>query len=209
MLNFNRTTILSLLFLPVLLSAQISVKLPAEPVLIVNGKEYVPSEGWTDSLITEAENGNLKYEIVSAYRYGSKIETRLNIPQFFHASRVYRQIILYYAMLGSDTLREAERIQVYPYYSDTNDTPWISCTYKAGGRIDIRLNRWIRSKPPEAPTPEEKYVYNEIIKCLLENTSETGDVPQSIFEKVAEDNELSVTRTKEIYQNVQLWHLAD
>lgn len=209
MWNFLAKFVLFVIFLPVLVCSQISVKLPSELVLIVNGKEHTPTENWTDSLLAEADNGNLKYEIVSAYRYGSRIETKLYIPPFYDSSRVFRQIIFYYAMLGDDKLRESEHVLVYPYYADSNDTPWMLCNYKANGRFNIQVNRWNPSPPPAAPTPEEKYIYNEIIQCLLEFTPEAGEIPQTVFNKVAEENNLSGERTREIYQNVKLWHLAD
>lgn len=198
-----------ILFIPLLLMAQISIDLPSEITVSINGEKLQLTSGWRDSLLAEADKGYLKYEIISAYRFNSQIETRINIPQFFSLPQVYRQIIFYYAMLSDEKARVSERIQVYPFFAPISETALISCLYNSPGKYELTVDHWPTSAIPGPPSPEEKYLYNQLIESVMNEIPESGDIPEDIFEKVARENGIPPGRLREIYQNVKLWYMAE
>jgi hypothetical protein len=188
--------------------AQPEIILPAEVNIIINDSVFDPSESWTDSLITEAQAGYLRYEIASTYRQSSKIQTKIRIPQFFTFSQVIRQIVFYYALLSDDDSRKIEELWIYPFFSALDEKPSVICNCLKNGWYQITLNGWNTISVSNIPSPEEKYLYNQLVDSAMTEFGDRDGISDAIFEVVAEENNISIEKLKKIYESVKLWMLA-
>jgi hypothetical protein len=198
-----------LLLWPRYLPAQIEVKLPSELYIYVNNIEFDPTEAWNDSLISEARNAHIKYEIATTFRNFSVVTTRIRIPQFYTIPEVMRQIIIYYYMLNDETERKNETVYIYPFFIDIHKQPAIICTYEPQNKINMTVSGWQTVPRPEQPIPEHKFLYNQLIEADLKELTSRDNIPDEIYEKVAAENAISVDELRKIYQSVKLWQLSE
>ena len=197
-----------LLIFPESLPAQIEIQLPSEIYVKVNEKDFIPTETWNDSLIDEANNAYIRYEIVTTYRNLSAVTTRIRIPQFYTLPEMIRQIILYYYLLSSEEERKNETVFIYPFFKDIQDQPLLICTYKPKSSINITMSEWHTVPVPPQPSPEYKYLYNQLIEADFKELRSRDKIPDEIFEKVARENEIGVEQLYKVYQSVKLWQLS-
>jgi hypothetical protein len=191
-----------------LLRAQLNISLPEEIRLIVNGSVFNQTPDWMDSLNSDAAAGKIYYNIIGANSKESTVITQIQVPQILSLNAVFRQIILYYSLLQDEKNRQMEQLHVYPYFESSNSQPAIICRYTPEGTYHIDVNAWNRVPVPPQPIVENRDIFNQILQVSFEDIQSIGDVSNSVFEKVAAKNHLSVKRIKEIYQNTILWQLG-
>ncbi len=189
--------------------AQPTVQLPKELNIVVNELSFIPADNWLDSLINQAHNLYIKYEIVNTIDSGVRVTTKIRMPQVLTFPAVLQQIILYYALLSDEPARVQERLLVYPYFYPLQNKPAVVCSYSETGVYEITNLNWKTIPVPPAPGPEEKYIYNQIIEKTLESLDIIDDIPDRVFEQVAAENKRSVSEIKTLYQNIQLWQMAN
>jgi len=211
--NTRRTYIPMFIFLACVccnmaVSAQPTVQLPKELNIAVNDISFMPADSWVDSLIDQAHNLDIKYEIVNTIHSGLHVTTKIRMPQVLTFPAVLHQIVIYYALLSDEPSRVQETLLVYPYFYALRNKPVVICTYSEAGIYEITDLNWKTIPVPPAPGPEEKYIYNQIIEITLENLDIIDDIPDMVFEQVAAENKRSVSEIKTIYQNIQLWQMA-
>jgi len=195
-----------LAFTPIL--SQPEIILPAEVNIIINDSVFDPSESWTDSLISEAQSGYLRYEIASTFRHSLKIQTKVRIPQFFTFSQVIRQIVFYYGLLSDENARKAEELWIYPFFSDLDEEPAAICTCLKNGWFELKLNDWTTINVSKIPSPEEKYLYNQLVDSAMTEFGDRDGISDGIFKVVAKENDISIEKLQKIYEAVKLWMLA-
>ena len=197
-----------LICIPQFLSGQVEINLPSHLNITLNDSEFLPTETWNDSLIDEAQNGHIRYEIVTTYRNLSAVTTRIRIPQFYSLPEVMRQIVIYYYLLNNESERRNETLYIYPFFTNINSNPAIICDYKADGEFSLIMTEWPAVPVPPQPIPEHKFLYNQLIEADLSELASRDSIPDEIFKRVAEENNISVSRLREIYQLVKLWQLS-
>jgi hypothetical protein len=208
-LNFNLLTgSVFLVLLCSTLPAQVDIQLPSELQLYVNESEFIPTEAWTDSLIEEAENAYIRYEIVTTFRSLSAVTTRIRIPQFYTLPEVIRQVVLYYALLNNENERTNETLFIYPFFKNINDPPLIICTYESTGNIEVTVMSWPTVPRPGKPVPEHRFIYNQLIEADLSDLNSRDTIADEVYEKIAGENNISVDELEKIYQSVKLWQLS-
>lgn len=191
-----------------LLRAQLNIRLPEEIKLIVNGSLFNQTPDWMDSLKNDASAGKIYYNIIGANGKKSAVITHIQIPQILSLNEVFRQIILYYSLLPDEKNREIEQLYIYPYFKSRDSEPAIISRYTPEGTYHIDVNVWDRVPVPPQPIPENRDIFNQILQVSFEDIQFIGDISNSVFEKVAAKNNLSLKRIKEIYQNTILWQLG-
>jgi len=188
--------------------AQISVELPSSLSVIVNDAPYLVSEGWMDSLIAEAALGKFSFVIVGASSTPRAINTSIQVAQILPLPAVYRQAILYFAMLDSEADREKEKVNIYPYFHDIDGAPFLTVTYEAEGHYTIKLNHWLRLPVPPPPDFAEREVFNQVLQTSFSGVERFSSLSKEIFKKIAHRNNMSVEKVRSVYQNTILWQQA-
>ncbi len=190
------------------LRAQPDIDLPGEVQFIVNGSDRLLTSGWINSLVDDAFAGKICYKIVGASRVGSSVTTQVQLPQILTLNEVYRQIVLYYAMLPDEDIREREFLNIYPYFDSTEGDPALRCHYISKGKYYVEVQRWNQIPVPAQPVIEDREIFNQILQNSFHEVLSFGHISDNIFEKVAIKNKLSIERIREIYQNTILWQLG-
>jgi hypothetical protein len=201
--------IISILIAAQIVIAQTQIDLPREIKLEVNGSELSFTSDWIDSLVDEAYAGMIHYKIVGAKRSDYYITTQIQIPQILTLNDVMRQIVLYYSLLPNEESREAEILTIFPYFESTDGKPALKTHYDSEGEYDIELFHWNTVPIPNQPIPEHKYIVNQILQTSFSGVQSLGDVPDTVFEEVANENDLTVEQTRIIYQNTILWKVGN
>jgi len=196
------------LFYPGMIYSQPEVSLPREINILIDDYVFDPSEAWTDSLISEAQAGYLRYEIISTYRGSNQIQTKIRVPQFFTFKQVIRQIVFYYGLLDSEDARKCEKLLIYPFFYNIEDTPAAQCTCVKEGWYEFEVNYWNTVDVPNAPGPENKFLYNQLIDSSMTNFGDRDGISENILKKIAAENNISVDDLQKIYEEVKLWQLA-
>jgi hypothetical protein len=203
-----KSVIILILFMVFNLPAQVVIELPDSIGIYINDREYLLTKGWMDSLISESKSGKFHYYFDGTDAKSTHIRSILRIPQILTLHQAFRQIILYYSLLSSETDRLKEEVLIYPYFSDLQEQPFLSCTYRPGGKFYFRINRWNVIPLPPPPRPEEKYIFDQIMEAILNNLPNMGDPSAEIFKVIADKNKLPVGDVQQIYQNIILWQEA-
>jgi hypothetical protein len=194
---------------PLLLQAQLEINLPKDLNIIVDESDLPLSAGWLDSLSDEALSGKIRYKIVGASSIEGKVTTKIHIPQILSLGEVFRQVVLYYSMINNEHERENETLYVYPYFIFIENTPSLMCRYESEANFYFEINNWDRVPIPPQPTLEEKDVFNQVLQASFNNIQKFSSIDEKIFRKIALQNDLSVARVRQIYQNTILWQLAE
>ncbi len=195
-------------FYPGMIFSQPEVSLPREINIMIDDYVFDPSETWTDSLISEARAGYLRYEIISTYRGSNQIQTKIRVPQFLTFKQVIRQVVFYYGMLDNEDARKCEKLLIYPFFCDIEDTPAARCTYIKEGWHKFEVNYWKTVDVPNTPGPENKFIYNQLIDSAMTELGDRDGISEIIFIKIAAENNISVDDLHKIYEEVKLWQLA-
>jgi hypothetical protein len=192
-------------FLTSLVFAEIQSSIQNEIKVVVNDSILEFSQAWYDSLIIESSQNNLCYQI-SGYQT-SKVSTtaKLKVPQTLKLSQIIRQVIIYYNMLQNENERRKEKLLLYPFFSDLSKPEFIKCYYSDNTYYFV-VQKWEKIPSPSQPTPEERYIYNEILKNALQNTLEFGELSEDVFEEVSINQEKSIDEIHKIYEKVVLWN---
>ncbi len=198
-----------LLWFPPGIFAQLEIQLPVELHILVNDTVFEPPESWTDSLLSEAQNGYIKYEIVSSWRTFNEIQTKIRVPQFFDFRQVIRQIILYYGLLNDEGARRRERLLIYPFFSELSKDPAAKCRYIKDGWYQITFNSWERIDVPHAPGPEAIYLYNQLLESSKQEFADRDGISEEVLGKVAAEHNMSANQLLQIYEAVKLWRLSE
>ena len=188
-----------------ILPAQPVVNLPKEVNIKINGTELTLTSGWIDTLVDVAYDGEIYYKIIGAKKSQFYVTTVLQIPQILNLNDVLRQIVIYYALLQNEKSRETEVLTIYPYFTSLKEEPALKVQYTTAGKYDIDLNRWNPVPVPDQPIPEQKYIFNQIIQASFSGLQSIGDVPDKVFQEIAEKNNMSFEKVRSIYQNTILW----
>ena len=195
-------------FCPGMIFSQPEVSLPGEINILIDNYVFDPSESWTDSLISEARTGYLRYEIVSTCRGLNQIQTKIRVPQFFTFKQVIRQIVLYYGLLNDEDARKCEKLLIYPFFCNIEDTSAAQCIYVKEGWYKFEVNYWNIVDVPNAPGPENKFLYNQLIESSMADFGDRDGISEKILKKIAAENNISVDELQKIYEEVKLWQLA-
>ena len=195
-------------FCPGMIFSQPEVSLPSEINILIDNYVFDPSEAWTDSLISEARTGYLRYEIISTYRVSHQIQTKIRVPQFFTFKQVIRQIVFYYGLLDSEDARKCEKLLIYPFFCNIEDNPAAQCTYVKEGWYKFEVNYWNTVDVPKTPGPENKFLYNQLIESSMTELGDIDGISEKILKKIAAENNISVDKLQKIYEEVKLWQLA-
>ena len=123
--------ILFLIFLIISLpiSAQVNIILPDSFQVVINDNLVQLNQTWYDSLKNEVEQNKIHYEIAFRRSNKNSAETKLRIPQTFSFKQAIRQVIIYYSLLNRDFEREKEKVLIYPYFMDVDETEFVICNY--------------------------------------------------------------------------------
>jgi hypothetical protein len=211
--HFKTASVIAILFI-IFMSAQILpaqpvVELPKEINIKINGIELTLTSGWIDSLVDAAYDGKIYYKIIGAKKSQYYVTTVVQIPQILDLNDVLRQIILYYSLLQNETSREGEILTIYPYFKSMTEDPSLKVQYNSKGKYEINLLRWNPVSVPDQPIPEHKYIFNQIIQTSFSGLQSLGDVPDEVFQEIAEKNNLSTEQVRRIYQNTILWQVGN
>jgi len=185
--------------------AQITVHLPDSVSLTVNERPFPVSENWTDSLMTEAALGKFCFVIVGARSSPDEVKTNIQIPQVFPLSAVYRQIILYYAMLEEEDSRKKERLNIYPYFSKLNQAPFLTAGYNTPGRYTVVLKKWPQEAVPRPPNLIEREIFNQILQTSFSGVEIFSSLSDEIFDKIAGHYNVTAEEIRSLYRNTLLW----
>ena len=195
-------------FLPLILYSQPEIHLPGELTIMINDRIFDPSGSWTDSLLSEAANIYIRYEIVHVEQISDKIRTKIRVPQVFSFQAIIRQMILYYGLLNDEATRSKEVLLVYPFFNELNDQPAAQCVYMGAGRYHIDLNYWNKIPTPNPPGPEDIFLYNRLLETAKNEFGDHDGISEDTLQKVAMENDMCKQDLMQLYQNVKLWQLA-
>ena len=188
--------------------AQPEIDLPASINLTINESEFSLSTGWIDSLVDDALSGKIHYKIIGAKRSERYILTNVQIPQILTLNEVLRQIIIYYSLIPAEMDREKEILNLYPYFSTPGEKSALTARYISEGYFKIELNLWETVPFPDQPIPEDKDIFNQILQTAFNGPQSLGDVSDTVFEKVAGNNHMTIGQVRSIYQNTVLWQIG-
>ena len=193
---------------PAHLPAQLIIKLPAVLEISVNDQKLPLTPGRLDSLHQQAASGKIHYKIAAIEASQQRAQVRLAVPQIFTLAQVCNQIVLYYALIPAEEDRLRDQLYIYPYFADTDQQPYITCTYKPGGKFFFSVNRWPVLPIPPAPDPQQKDIYNQIINAMLEDYRIMESINPEIIHQIASKNKLADAEVQKIYENTVLWQEA-
>ena len=189
--------------------SQLEVKLPKSISIVINDSLVQFEESWMDKLISLSLDPELYYKIVTFHSETNRVTTKLKIPQILTQKEMIIQVILYYSLLTDEEDREKEYVLVYPYFSKTNKIPDVSCYYYSGGIFYFTINKWETIASLQKPTPEEIFLFNQILKISFDQVQSMDSIPDDVFSRIAKENNISEEKVRSIYQKVVLWHLKN
>ncbi len=196
------------LFIPVFLPAQLAINLPATIEITVNKQIIHMSSSRLDSLRRESRSGKVHYKIAGIEASQQRAQVRIYVPQIFSLSKVFDQVIFYYSLISTEDDRRRDHVYVYPYFSDIDKQPYVTCTYQPGGKFFFTVNHWSVAAVPPAPDPQQILIYNQIIEEMLNDYQIMESINLVIIKRVAEKNKLPLEQVQKIYENTILWQEA-
>ena len=161
-----------------------------------------------DSLRQEAKSGKVHYKIAGIESSQQRAQIRLAVPQVFPLPQVLDQIIFYYSLIPAEDDRLRDQVYVYPYFADTDEQPYITCTYQPIGKFFFTIGRWSVIPVPPAPDSQQRDIYNQIINAMLDDYQIMENVNPEIIQRIARKNKLQVEQVQKIYENTILWQEA-
>ena len=197
-----------ILFIPVFLPAQLLINLPDTIVISVNKQIILMPGSRLDSLRQEAKSGKVHYKIAGIESSQQRAQIRLAVPQVFPLPQVLDQIIFYYSLIPAEGDRLRDQVYVYPYFADTDEQPYITCTYQPIGKFFFTIGRWSVIPVPPAPDSQQRDIYNQIINAMLDDYQIMENVNPEIIQRIARKNKLQVEQVQKIYENTILWQEA-
>ena len=192
-------------FLTSCVYAEIQSSLQNEIAVVVNDSIMEFSQAWYDSLIIESNQNNLCYQIAGYQTSKVSTTAKLKLPQTLKLSQIIRQVIIYYDMLKNENEKRKEKLLLYPFFCDISRSEFIKCYY-SDNTYYIIVKKWETVSIPSQPTPEEKFIYNEVLKSALQNTLEFGELSEDVFEAVSLYQKKSINEIHKIYKKVILWN---
>jgi len=199
----NLVLFIILIYFP--LSAQINIILPDSFQVIVNDEVAQLSQTWYDSLKSEVSQNKIHYQIGGYHSKNRTAVAKLRIPQTLSFKQVIRQVIYYYSMLDDDIDREKEKVLIYPFFTDIDEPEFANCIF-SDNIYYFYINKWKTESLPSNPTPEEKYIYNLILKYAFQNTLIFEEVPENALKEVSLHQNKSTDEIYHIYKKVALWN---
>jgi len=203
-ISFIILTVFTLL-IPVQIPAQLNINLPDSIVIIVDRQIQPLSKTRLDSLRKEAGQGKVHYKIAAIESSQKEAQVRLFIPQILSQQQVCDQVIFYYSLISTEDDRLRDRLYIYPYFSNIEEKPYISCNYQPHGKFIFTVNRWPVVAVPHEPDQQQKYIYNQIINESMEDFPVLENIDPGIIKKIASKNKLSPEQVQKIYENTVLW----
>lgn len=192
------------LFLPAILFGQIEIKLPENVQVQVDDLSLHFNEDWFDSLHYEADQNIFLYRIATCLKRNYKITTKIQLPQTLKINQVIRQVILYYSLLDTEKEKIKENLWIYPLFQDLNNSASIKCSY-ADNIYNFKIINWETIPVPAEPTPEEKHLYNQILKTKMEQHLNFKSSSKVLFQEFAQISSIPVKKVERVYQKVYLW----
>jgi len=205
---FSLNFLIFILLIPVHLPAQLIIKLPDVIEISLNDQKLSLSRGRLDSLRQEAKSGKVHYKISGIEASQQRAQIRLAVPQVFPLPQVLDQIIFYYSLIPAEGDRLRDQVYVYPYFADTDEQPYITCTYQPIGKFFFTIGRWSVIPVPPAPDSQQRDIYNQIINAMLDDYQIMENVNPEIIQRIARKNKLQVEQVQKIYENTILWQEA-
>jgi hypothetical protein len=205
---FTLNFLFYILLIPVQLPAQLIIKLPDVIEISVNDQKLSLSRGRLDSLRQESRSGNVHYKIAGIEASQQRAQVRLAIPQIFSLPQVFDQVIFYYSLMSAEDDRRRDQLYIYPYFADTDQQPYITCTYQPVGKFFFTVGRWPVIPVPPAPDLQQRDIYNQIINELLDDYQIMESINPEIIQRIAQKNKLQVEQVQNIYENTLLWQEA-
>ena len=192
-------------FVTSLVFAEIQSSLKNEIKVVVNDSIMEFSRSWYDSLVIESNQNNLCYQISGYQTSNVSTTAKLKIPQTLKLSQIIRQVIIYYDMLQNENERRKEKLLLYPFFSDISKPEFIKCYY-SDNTYYIVVKKWKTIPIPAQLTPEERFIYNEVLQSALQNTLEFGELSEAVFEEVSLNQKKPKDEIHKIYEKVVLWN---
>ena len=205
---FSKITFLIIFLLPVLLNNQIKILVPDSISVFINNTEYNIRDNWLDSLVAEANEQGIKYQITGWYVTGKKAITNLKIPQTLTISEVIRQVILYYSLKSNENDKHNDSVHIYPYCDNDKKQTYITCRYASCNQFSFTVKEWPFIRRLHEPRPEEKYLYQQVTRRSLEKGDPWNIISKGVYQYIAEKNSISIDTLKAIYQRVLLWQVS-
>lgn len=200
-------TIYLLFYFTFFISAQITISVEEDFNVFLNDSSIELSPSWLDSLKHEARHGKIHYQIAGYKTSKRSISTKLRLPQILTLNQVLRQTILYYSLLETEKEKEKEILFIYPFFSNDSEQEFIRCKYLKSTYY-FYVNRWEVLPKPSQPTPEEKFIYNQILKNAMQNTMIFGELSEDIFKEVSILQNKPTSEIHRIYEKVVLWNAS-
>jgi len=209
LLDLNKYfAIVIILFLYINLSAQSLVELPQKITLIIDDKKFDYNESWLDSLANEAINQRFCFKIAGVSSTKRFTTSHIQLPQILSLREIYRQIILYYALIPAENLRKKEKVLVFPYFKSRHGDPSLIARYKEEGTFEIEVLNWGQVPVPTVPGHRDMRVFNQVLHISFKDIQSFSDLSEDIFEEVAILNHLTNRQVMNIYKNTTLWQYS-
>jgi hypothetical protein len=187
------------------LFAQIELTLPTNFKVKVNDSLIELNQSWIDSLKSEAKQTRLHYQIAGYQTSIFATTVKLRIPQTLTFNQAIRQVILYYSLLQNDVEREKEKVLIYPYFADVEESEFLSCIY-AENNYYFNKKKWETKTFKSPPTPEEKYIHNQILRIAMQDTLVFEEIPENAIKEESSNQNKSYDEIYRIYKKVTLWN---
>lgn len=192
-------------FISFSLFAQIEIFLPDTFQVSVNDSQIQLEQSWYDSLQSEAKYAKIYYQLAGHHSFNRSAVAKLRIPQTLTFKQVIRQVLFYYSLLNSEKDRKNEKVLVYPFFIDVDKPEFIRCKY-SDGFYNFHIKKWETIAVPSAPTPEEKFIYNQTLKYAMQNTLMFEEIPEKALKEVSVHHNKSYNEVLHIYKKVALWN---
>jgi DNA-directed RNA polymerase subunit RPC12/RpoP len=206
MLNFRRYFLFILLLIPFMLYDQLTINIPDSLNIFINHSKFNLNRSWMDSLYYDAVHSRIRYKIINWHTIGDKSITKLQIPETLTTREVIRQVILYYCLKSSEQAKRNDQLFIYPLAEADHKTEYIRCSYCSRNQFKLTIiKNWDTIPVPLEPTPEEKYIYDQIVRASMERVQSWIGVSEQVYRKIAFENNTKVDTVKAIYLKVLLW----
>jgi hypothetical protein len=187
------------------LLAQFEIKLQNSFQIFVNDSAIQLNQSWFDSLKLEANHGKVYFQLSESNTNKRVSKIKVKMPQTLKFTQVIRQVILYYNMLNNEGEKEREILLLYPFFTDIEKPEFIKCYY-SDYNYYFSVYKWETVPIPSHPTPEEKFIYNQILKSAMKNTLVFGELPEDAFKEVSQIHNIPVKEVHNVYEKVVLWN---
>ncbi len=185
--------------------AQFDITIQDSFEVVVNDSSADLNQLWYDSLKSEANQSKIYYQI-SGYETSKHASTaKIKIPQTLTLKQIMRQVIFYYSMLSDEKEREKEKLLLYPFFTDISEPEYLNCSYSKNTYY-FQLKKWKTIPTPSQPTPEEKFIYNQIMKSAMQNTLDFEELPEGAIKEASLFHNKPINEIYEIYKKVALWN---